>query len=234
MHRDTRDAYERIRTLRGEPYLCPVTSYHLSINFGFMMSESKICSSYPSLLARLPLGTVVVTTQSAGADDWTREAVASRKWGVEGTVVGEHDEVDVYDVRHHDGTLGHYEPRELRVATREDQIDFLVRRLEEDPEIGWQAIQRCKVVGPWATNVEEIGFYLRWAVRVTPESRDCPYWTPVEIVLCTDGSCQYTIYSLDEVSKIAYRGETASLGEAKIECDRLASTVGWVPVGPAR
>jgi hypothetical protein len=46
--------------------------------------------------------------------DWTPEALASRRWDVEGTVDMTHNSHGVtYEVRHADGSLGHYEPREL-------------------------------------------------------------------------------------------------------------------------
>lgn len=46
--------------------------------------------------------------------DWTPEALATRRWDVEGVVDMSHNSHGVtYEVRYDDGTIGHYEPREL-------------------------------------------------------------------------------------------------------------------------
>jgi hypothetical protein len=50
------------------------------------------------------------------SDDWTQEAMASRRWGVTGSIVREHNSHGLcYRVRHDDGSHGVYEARELRV-----------------------------------------------------------------------------------------------------------------------
>jgi len=64
-----------------------------------------------------PDGTTVKTVPvDDPSDDWTETALAGRQWGVMGSVVGYHDSHGLtYEVRHPDGTVGHYEPRELQV-----------------------------------------------------------------------------------------------------------------------
>lgn len=63
----------------------------------------------------LPQGTTVRTTKKNKAvNDWTAEARKSRRWGVRGTVVMHHDSHGPsYEVRHEDGTIGHYDPSEI-------------------------------------------------------------------------------------------------------------------------
>ncbi len=63
-------------------------------------------------------GTSVKTTQANPAvTDWTLEAWASRQWGVTGKVVTHHDAHGLsYEVKHPDGTNGHYDPSEFEVA----------------------------------------------------------------------------------------------------------------------
>jgi len=52
------------------------------------------------------------------ATDWTAAALLSRKWGVEGTVVKEHNSHGLtFEVEHEDGSIGHYEEHELEEAT---------------------------------------------------------------------------------------------------------------------
>lgn len=59
-------------------------------------------------------GTRVCTTAEE-VTDWTPEAQASRKWGVEGEILTHHDSHGLcYEVRHQDGSVGHYDYRELR------------------------------------------------------------------------------------------------------------------------
>lgn len=51
------------------------------------------------------------------SSDWSQEALASRKFGVFGTIINEHNSHGVcYGVRHSDGTVGYYEPWELVVV----------------------------------------------------------------------------------------------------------------------
>jgi len=48
---------------------------------------------------------------------WTTEAKASRKWGVRGKIVAHHDSHGLsYTVRHYNGTIGYYDPSELKVV----------------------------------------------------------------------------------------------------------------------
>ena len=62
-------------------------------------------------------GTKIQTVkQAVEAEDWTQEALASRKWGVTGTVIAHSDSHGLYyEVRHDDGTIGWYEPQELEL-----------------------------------------------------------------------------------------------------------------------
>ena len=67
---------------------------------------------------RLQNGTGVQTVKpEREATDWTAGARLSRRWGVRGHVVAHHDSHGLtYEVRHPDGTIGHYEPHELQVV----------------------------------------------------------------------------------------------------------------------
>ena len=48
--------------------------------------------------------------------EWTKDAWDSRQWGIEGTVLTYHDSHGLsYEVRHPDGTIGHYDPSEIEV-----------------------------------------------------------------------------------------------------------------------
>lgn len=48
--------------------------------------------------------------------EWTKEAWAKRKWGVKGTIKKHHDSHGLcYEVLHEDGTVGYYNPNELKV-----------------------------------------------------------------------------------------------------------------------
>ncbi len=64
-------------------------------------------------------GTKVVTTEAnPEIDDWSEEALHSRQWGVTGDVIMHHDSHGLcYAVEHEDGTIGYYDPSELRKAT---------------------------------------------------------------------------------------------------------------------
>lgn len=64
-------------------------------------------------------GTKVRTTQANMAlrKEWTDECWASKKWGVQGTVITHHDSHGLcYDVRHEDGSQGCYDPSEFEVV----------------------------------------------------------------------------------------------------------------------
>jgi hypothetical protein len=71
----------------------------------------------------ISLGTLVETTRANlalrdGVGQWTQEARESRRWGVRGEVIRYHDSHGLcYEVRHEDGTVGHYDPFELKVVT---------------------------------------------------------------------------------------------------------------------
>lgn len=79
-------------------------------------------------------GTRVHTVRPAReSGDWSPEARDSRKWGWLGTVERHHDSHGVtYEVRHVDGSLGHYERRELETlsedAFRSQRVDWLIGR----------------------------------------------------------------------------------------------------------
>jgi len=65
---------------------------------------------------RIPIGTEVRTriTKSCEASDWTQAAKDSRRHNATGEVSAVHDAHGLsYEVRHSDGTVGHYEPHEL-------------------------------------------------------------------------------------------------------------------------
>lgn len=77
------------------------------------------------------------------ANDWTEEAIASRKFGVRGTIVCHHDSHGLcYDVMHEDGTLGCYDSGELVVLVegREVQVGEILEMLHE---WGWQDHDRA-------------------------------------------------------------------------------------------
>jgi len=62
------------------------------------------------------IGERVLTLASAGAPDWTDEALKSRKWGVRGKIIQYHTGHSyVYEIKHDDGTFGYYEPGELNL-----------------------------------------------------------------------------------------------------------------------
>ena len=67
------------------------------------------------LPGRLAIGTRVETVKpEKESTDWMPEALASRKWGVTGRVICEHDAHGLcYEVEHADKSVGVYEPREL-------------------------------------------------------------------------------------------------------------------------
>ena len=63
-------------------------------------------------------GTIVRTTQPNQEErrNWTDEAWAAKKWGVQGTVLTHHDSHGLcYDVLHCDGTRASYDPSEIEV-----------------------------------------------------------------------------------------------------------------------
>lgn len=69
----------------------------------------------------ISVGTMVLTTQPNQPlnKGWTRAALASRQWGVKGEIVAYHDSHGLsYEVRHPDGTIGHYDPTELKKVSK--------------------------------------------------------------------------------------------------------------------
>jgi hypothetical protein len=68
----------------------------------------------------IPIKTWVRTTQPNESlrKEWAPEVWEGRQWGVEGEVLAFHDSHGLsYEVQHPDGTVGHYDPSELREAT---------------------------------------------------------------------------------------------------------------------
>ncbi len=63
-------------------------------------------------------GTAVRTTKANPAvTDWEPSILASRQWGVEGKIFDHHDSHGLsYEVRHPDGSIGHYDPTEIEVV----------------------------------------------------------------------------------------------------------------------
>lgn len=67
-------------------------------------------------------GTRVKTTQANESmrKEWTDEGWNSRQWGVEGDIIHHHDSHGLsYEVKHPDGSVGHYDPSEIEVLTPE-------------------------------------------------------------------------------------------------------------------
>lgn len=57
---------------------------------------------------------VVTNLSGEESDDWTEEALARRKHGMQGVIKKAHDSHgECYSVRHADGTDGTYDPHEL-------------------------------------------------------------------------------------------------------------------------
>ncbi len=80
-----------------------------------MESHGCVCRNTPNL----DYGTPVKTTQENLDlhDEWTKEALAARKWNVQGKVIAYHDSHGLcYDVEHKDGTVGSYDPSELELV----------------------------------------------------------------------------------------------------------------------
>lgn len=68
----------------------------------------------------LAYGSRVKTTQLniSTQDEWTKEGLANKKWGVKGTIIAHHDSHGLcYDVLHDDGTKGCYDPSEIKIIT---------------------------------------------------------------------------------------------------------------------
>ena len=60
---------------------------------------------------------VVTTRANAAVTDWLPSAAASRQWGVRGEIIAHHDSHGLsYEVRHADGTIGHYDPTEIAIT----------------------------------------------------------------------------------------------------------------------
>jgi len=63
-------------------------------------------------------GTVVFTTEPNMdlQDEWTDEGWMSKRWGTYGIIITHHDSHGLcYEVKHDDGTVGFYDPSELKV-----------------------------------------------------------------------------------------------------------------------
>lgn len=75
-------------------------------------------ASQKSFWPPIPPGVKVQTllANEAMRKERTQEGWNSRQWGVEGTVIHHHDSHGLsYEVRHPDGTIGHYDPSEIEV-----------------------------------------------------------------------------------------------------------------------
>lgn len=64
-----------------------------------------------------PGASVKTTQENSSVTDWTPKARTSRQWGVQGKIVTHHDSHGLsYEVRHPDGSIGHYDPTEIEVV----------------------------------------------------------------------------------------------------------------------
>jgi len=69
----------------------------------------------------IPLETSVITTQANPhlTNEWTVEAKTRRIWGAQGHVIAHHDSHGLcYKIRHSDGSVGCYDPSELRILKK--------------------------------------------------------------------------------------------------------------------
>ena len=94
-------------------------------------------------------GTLVKTTSSKTPDsEWTAEARANRKWGVQGKVLTHHDSHGLcYEVRHSEGTVGAYDPSELEVVDNE-LVMLLNQFLDRFPGYTGELADNLKVSKP--------------------------------------------------------------------------------------
>lgn len=71
----------------------------------------KSVDSWPTIST----GTLVRTVkENPFVTGWTSEARATRQWGVRGRIVTYHDSHGLsYEVKHSDGSIGHYDPTEI-------------------------------------------------------------------------------------------------------------------------
>jgi hypothetical protein len=78
----------------------------------------EVVKSHRTKYPPISNGTLVITTQANESlrREWTDEVWEGRQWGVNGEVITHHDSHGLsYEVRHPDGTIGHYDPSELEV-----------------------------------------------------------------------------------------------------------------------
>jgi len=78
---------------------------------------------FTTVVWKLSVGTKVKTLQPQTPDrEWTSQSLGQRKWGIDGVVIACHDSHGLcYDVRHADGTCGHYASAELETMDLETQ-----------------------------------------------------------------------------------------------------------------
>ena len=80
------------------------------------LEKREIAPTWPPI----NVGTEVVTTEANDAvEGWTQEALDSRRWGIAGLVIAQHDSHGLsYEVQHgEDRSIGHYDPSELEVVS---------------------------------------------------------------------------------------------------------------------
>ena len=74
----------------------------------------------------LPPGTKIYTTKPKSNEkaDWTVDARSKRKWGISGTIIGDHNSHGLYyDILHDDKTEASYEPSEFVVINEIDELE---------------------------------------------------------------------------------------------------------------
>ena len=71
------------------------------------------------------IGAQVITWECLHDDEYTELGRSSRKWGMEGVVQCSHDSHGLcYEVLHKDGTIGCYDPDELRLMDQQCKHKF--------------------------------------------------------------------------------------------------------------
>jgi hypothetical protein len=89
-----------------------------------LAEAKKLCDELNAQVCRnsmkwppLDPGTKVRTTlANPSVKGWLPECLASRQWNVKGTILKHHDSHGLsYEIRHEDGTVGHYDPSEFDV-----------------------------------------------------------------------------------------------------------------------
>ncbi len=114
-------------------------------------------------------GTKVKTTTGPNTPDseWSAEARANRRWGVEGTITGHHDSHGLcYEVEHTDGTTGCYDPSELEIVPPHQPL----MDIPKDKTYPADAVQCGDCCGYGCTTCDDKG----WLTPNThPKGRKC-------------------------------------------------------------